>query len=91
MAEKSHSNGCHHHAPPALAPFIICWGAALPFRLRGRRGSRCPRCGSRSVAVVFAPPASTAVARGKNLHDKRETEKKRSWERERGRLMRMKG
>jgi SsrA-binding protein len=32
-----------------------------------------------------------AVARGKKLHDKRETEKKRSWERERGRLMREKG
>ena len=32
-----------------------------------------------------------AVARGKKLHDKRETEKKRSWDRERGRLMREKG
>ena len=32
-----------------------------------------------------------AVARGKKLHDKRETEKKRSWERERGRLLREKG
>ena len=32
-----------------------------------------------------------AIARGKKLHDKRETEKKRSWERERGRLMRVKG
>jgi SsrA-binding protein len=32
-----------------------------------------------------------ALARGKKLHDKRETEKKRSWERERGRLMRIKG
>jgi SsrA-binding protein len=32
-----------------------------------------------------------ALARGKKLHDKRETEKKRSWERERGRLMRAKG
>jgi SsrA-binding protein len=32
-----------------------------------------------------------AVARGKKLHDKRETEKKRSWERERGRLLRQKG
>jgi SsrA-binding protein len=31
------------------------------------------------------------LARGKKLHDKRETLKKRSWERERGRLMRMKG
>ena len=32
-----------------------------------------------------------ALARGKKLHDKRETLKKRSWERERGRLMRVKG
>jgi SsrA-binding protein len=32
-----------------------------------------------------------ALARGKKLHDKRETEKRRSWERERGRLMRLKG
>ena len=31
-----------------------------------------------------------ALAKGKKLHDKRETEKKRSWERERGRLMRQK-
>ena len=30
-------------------------------------------------------------ARGKKLHDKRETEKKRDWERERSRLMRDKG
>jgi SsrA-binding protein len=32
-----------------------------------------------------------ALGRGKKLHDKRETEKKRSWDRERGRLMRLKG
>jgi SsrA-binding protein len=32
-----------------------------------------------------------ALARGKKLYDKRDTEKKRSWERERGRLMRQKG
>ena len=32
-----------------------------------------------------------AVARGKKLHDKRETEKKRSWDRERARLLRAKG
>ena len=32
-----------------------------------------------------------AVAKGKKLHDKRETLKKRSWDRERGRLMREKG
>jgi SsrA-binding protein len=32
-----------------------------------------------------------ALGRGKKLHDKRQTEKKRSWERERRRLMRDKG
>ena len=32
-----------------------------------------------------------AVARGNKLHDKRETEKKRDWSREKGRLMREKG
>ena len=34
---------------------------------------------------------SIALGRGKKLHDKRDTERKRSWERERGRLMRQKG
>jgi len=32
-----------------------------------------------------------ALGRGKKLHDKRETLKKRSWDRERGRLLRLKG
>jgi SsrA-binding protein len=32
-----------------------------------------------------------ALARGKKLHDKRETERKRTWNRERGRLLRQKG
>ena len=32
-----------------------------------------------------------ALARGKKLHDKRETEKKRDWNREKARLMRDKG
>ncbi len=32
-----------------------------------------------------------ALAKGKKLHDKRETEKKRDWARERGRLLRQKG
>jgi SsrA-binding protein len=31
------------------------------------------------------------VAKGKKLHDKRDTEKKRDWTREKGRLMRQKG
>lgn len=34
--------------------------------------------------------ADIALAKGKHLHDKRETEKKRDWEREKGRLMRHK-
>ena len=32
-----------------------------------------------------------ALAKGKKLHDKRETEKKRDWGREKGRLMRARG
>src|SRR5262249_10211343 len=32
-----------------------------------------------------------ALARGKKLYDKRQTEKKRSWDRERGRLLRARG
>ena len=32
-----------------------------------------------------------ALARGKKLHDKRETDRKRSWDRERSRLLRAKG
>ena len=32
-----------------------------------------------------------ALARGKKLHDKRETEKNRDWERQKGRLMRDRG
>ena len=32
-----------------------------------------------------------AVAKGKKLHDKRETEKQRDWDREKGRLLREKG
>ena len=32
-----------------------------------------------------------ALARGKKLYDKRDTEKQRSWQRERGRLLRQKG
>jgi SsrA-binding protein len=31
------------------------------------------------------------LARGKKLHDKRDTEKKRDWQREKSRLMRQKG
>jgi SsrA-binding protein len=31
------------------------------------------------------------LGRGKKVHDKRETEKKRDWDRQKGRLMREKG
>jgi SsrA-binding protein len=31
------------------------------------------------------------LARGKKIHDKRETEKKRDWQRQKGRLLREKG
>jgi SsrA-binding protein len=32
-----------------------------------------------------------AIARGKKMHDKRDTEKERDWKREQGRLMRQHG
>ncbi len=35
--------------------------------------------------------AELGLAKGKQLHDKRDTEKKRDWERQKGRLMRDKG
>jgi len=35
--------------------------------------------------------AEIALARGKKLHDKRETEKQRSWAREKSRLLRERG
>ena len=47
------------------------------------------------LKIYFTPKGiakvELGVAKGKKLHDKRETEKKRSWEREKGRLMRLKG
>ena len=46
------------------------------------------------LRIYFNPrgiaKVEVGIARGKKLHDKRETEKKRSWDRERGRLLRSK-
>ncbi|HXG77871.1 MAG TPA: SsrA-binding protein SmpB [Methyloceanibacter sp.] len=41
---------------------------------------------SRGIAKI-----ELGLAKGKKLHDKRETEKRRDWERQKGRLMREKG
>jgi SsrA-binding protein len=47
------------------------------------------------LKIFFTPKGRAKVdlglARGKKLHDKRETEKKRDWQREKARLMRVKG
>ncbi|TAN51198.1 MAG: SsrA-binding protein SmpB [Rhodospirillales bacterium] len=47
------------------------------------------------LSVFFNPrgiaKVSLGVAKGKKLHDKRESEKQRDWNREKGRLMREKG
>jgi SsrA-binding protein len=47
------------------------------------------------LKIVFNPKGRAKVelglAKGKKQHDKRETEKKRDWQREKGRLMRDKG
>ena len=71
-------------------------------RFSGRRAGRTHgnpgwrHGGRRAAEDSFRPtvrPGSPylALARGKKLYDKRETEKKRSWQRERGRLLRQKG
>ena len=47
------------------------------------------------LKIYFNPrgiaKVEVGIARGKKLHDKRETEKARSWERDKARLMRSKG
>lgn len=47
------------------------------------------------LAIYFNPrgraKVELALARGKKMHDKRETEKARDWKREQGRLMRERG
>jgi SsrA-binding protein len=47
------------------------------------------------LRVYFNPrgiaKVEIGIARGKKLHDKRETEKTRDWERQKGRLLRGKG
>jgi SsrA-binding protein len=47
------------------------------------------------LRIYFNPrgiaKVEVGIARGKKLHDKRETEKARSWERDKARLMRAKG
>jgi SsrA-binding protein len=47
------------------------------------------------LKVYFTPKGiakiELGIARGKKLHDKRETEKKRDWARDKARLMRAKG
>ena len=40
---------------------------------------------------LSGPKLKIALAQGKKLHDKREAEKKRDWNREKARLMREKG
>jgi SsrA-binding protein len=59
-------------------------------------GGRARRHDARAAQALLSTTRGRAklelaLAKGKKLHDKRETEKKRSWERERGRLLRAKG
>ena len=82
--------GRFNHAPKRPRKLLL----HAADRQAGRRG-RARGHDARSTQALFQRErprqGRVALARGKKLHDKRETEKKRTWDRERSRLMRMKG
>ena len=45
-----HCERCQHHAPAALVPFMIRWGAEASTDLL-RRSARCSRCGGKGATV----------------------------------------
>jgi SsrA-binding protein len=71
--------------------------ATIPEYLQGNRFNHEPKrprkllLHRRQINKLGRAKLQLAVAKGKKLHDKRETEKKRDWSREKGRLMRARG
>jgi hypothetical protein len=54
------ANGCTHHAPMAIAPFVIRWGAdASSDRLR--HSARCSRCGHNGAMLMHPCWVSSEV------------------------------
>ena len=44
--------GCHHHAPAAIAPFVIRWGFEASSDML-RRSARCSRCGHKGASTTM--------------------------------------
>ncbi len=76
-------------APPAQAAVEQARDGALGPERRARRHDLVP------LKIYFNDRGRAklllAIARGKKLHDKRETEKQRDWAREKGRLLKERG
>jgi DNA-directed RNA polymerase subunit RPC12/RpoP len=57
---RTHTRECSHRREVDIETLVWTRGRDFPLsRLESRL--RCPRCGSRSIVVMFQPPTNTAV------------------------------
>jgi hypothetical protein len=52
--------GCLHHAPMAIAPFVIRWGPEASSDML-RRSARCSKCGAKGATLMLPSWVSTTV------------------------------
>jgi hypothetical protein len=52
--------GCLHHAPMAIAPFVIRWGREASSDML-RRSGRCSKCGAKGATLMLPSWVSTPV------------------------------
>src|SRR3954464_12816879 len=80
-----------NHEPRRVRKLLVRKTEARRLAIAGPRGGMTPI----PLGVYFTPKGiakcELGVARGKKLHDKRQTEKQRDWQRDKARLMREKG
>jgi DNA-directed RNA polymerase subunit RPC12/RpoP len=61
-AHSKSSRECLYRGELDMETLVCTRGRAFPLsQLHSRL--RCPRCGSRNIAVMFEPPANTAIRR----------------------------
>jgi hypothetical protein len=61
-AHSKSSRECLYRGELDMETLVCTRGRGFPLSLLGSR-LRCPRCGSHNIAVMFQPPANTAVAK----------------------------
>jgi hypothetical protein len=61
-AHSKSSRECTYRGELDLETLVCTRGRGFPLSRLGSR-LRCPRCGSPNIAVLFQPPANTAVAK----------------------------